>query len=216
MARHFHSLALLPSLLFSLSPIAQAPAAQNSPAATLSSAYAQKLQIPGVPNAGKINDRFYRGAQPTARAFSELKKIGVTTIVDLRTEDSKTIIWERQQAESQGMHFVNIPVGGFSAPADQQVAEFLSLFLSNPDEKIFVHCHYGEDRTGVFVASYRMAIDRWPAEQAVHEMHLFGFNARWQPRMKDFARDFPYRLTAAPAYSSLKIDRTPTSNSRPH
>src|ERR1700674_4014274 len=97
----FASLSLF--LLFPLPSSAQSPSPQKPAPPVMQSAYGQKLSVPGVPNAGKINDRFYRGAQPAAQAFAELKKLGVTTVVDLRSEDRKTIDWERQQAESQGM-----------------------------------------------------------------------------------------------------------------
>src|SRR6476661_4186861 len=87
----------------------------------------EKLKLAGLPNAGKINDSLFRGAQPLSEGFEQLKKLGITTIVDLRGEDPDKIKWERQQAESAGLHFVNIPVSGWSPPTNDQVAEFLSL-----------------------------------------------------------------------------------------
>jgi tyrosine-protein phosphatase SIW14 len=167
------------------------------------SAYAEKISIPGINHAGRINDNLYRGAQPKNQGFSELKKLGITTVIDLRGEDRQAVDWERQQVESLGMRFVTIPVGGMSAPTDQQVVQFLSLLRDQPHHKVFVHCYYGEDRTGVFVASYRMALEKWPAAQALKEMYLFGFHGFWQRSMKAFVRDFPARLTSAPAYTRL-------------
>jgi len=70
----------------------------------------------------------------------ELKKLGVTTIVDLRGEDPGTRDRERQQAEALGLRFVNIPVSGWEPPSNEQVAQFLSLFRGDRKEKIFVHC----------------------------------------------------------------------------
>jgi tyrosine-protein phosphatase SIW14 len=93
---------------------------------------------------------------------------------------------------------VHIPVGGFDAPSNQQIIQFLSIFRDHPEETVFVHCHYGEDRTGVFIASYRMSVQHWQAKQAINEMDSFGFNRRWQHRMKEFVKDFPARLDAAP------------------
>ncbi len=106
--------------------------------------------------------------------------------------------WERRQAESLGIRFVNIPVSGWSPPSNEQVAQFLSLFRNNPNERIFVHCRFGDDRTGVFVATYRMAYDGWSAQQAMNEMYYFGFNGIWHPSMKTFIREFPSRLKTAP------------------
>jgi protein tyrosine/serine phosphatase len=67
-----------------------------------------------------------------------------------------------------------------------------------------VHCHYGEDRTGVFVASYRMAYEKLPADQALKEMYFFGYNGRWHPAMTAFIRDFPSRLNTAPTLVPFK------------
>jgi tyrosine-protein phosphatase SIW14 len=178
---------------------AQAPAA-----ATMQSAYGQKIHIAGVPNAGKINEHLYRGAQPKPAAMLELKKMGITTVVDLRREDNETMDAERAQAAAQGLHFVNIPIGRFSSPSNEQVVQFLSLFRDHPDQTVFVHCHYGEDRTGVFVASYRMTLEHWPEQQAENEMKFFGFNRRWQRDMQEFVRDYPARLTSAPELVNFK------------
>jgi len=179
--------------------------AQSSPAdpKVVRSAYGERLKLPGLPNGGKINEVLYRGAQPRLEGFEQLKKLGITTIVDLRGEDPAKREWERKEAEALGIRFVNIPVSGWSAPSNEQVAQFLSLFREGHKEKVFVHCRFGDDRTGVFVATYRMALEGWPAEQAVNEMYFFGFNGFWHPSMKAFIRDFPARLKTAPALAAL-------------
>jgi tyrosine-protein phosphatase SIW14 len=171
-------------------------------------AYGQKLHIAGIHNAGKITDLLYRGAQPKEIGFSELKLLGITTIVDLRGEDRDKIAWEKKHAESLGMRFVHIPVSGWSPPTDEQIVQFLSLFRSQPGQKVFVHCRFGDDRTGVFTAAYRIAMEKWPPEQAMQEMYFFGFNGFWHPSMKAYIRAFPGRLSSSPALASL---RTPAA-----
>src|SRR5260370_1248205 len=108
---------------------------------------AEKLKIAGVPNAGKISETLLRGAQPSPQGLVELKKLGVTTIVDLRG-NSGPVARERAQAESLGMRFIDIPVSGWSPPANAQVAEFLRLFQQDPTQK----------------ASEIQRPVRWPAE----------------------------------------------------
>ena len=174
------------------------------PPSEMRSAYGEKLRIAAVPNSGRINDHFYRGAQPRPPGLVELKKLGITTVVDLRLEDPAKILWERQQVESLGMHFVHIPVNEWSPPTNEQVVQFLSLFHDQPGQKIFVHCRFGEDRTGMFVAAYRIAYEKWPTEQVLEEMNFFGFNGLWHPSMKTFIRDFPARLKSAPALAPLR------------
>ena len=202
--RKFFFFALLSfSTLISTVLRAQAPA-QASSTPVLRSAYGEKLKVNGLPNGGKIDDALFRGAQPQAAGLQELKNLGVTAIVDLRGEDPDKISWERRQAESLGMRFVSIPVSGWSPPTNDQVAQFLKIFRDNPKEKVFVHCRFGDDRTGVFVATYRMAFNGWPAQQAMNEMYFFGFNGLWHPSMKSFIRDFPARLQTAPALAPYR------------
>jgi tyrosine-protein phosphatase SIW14 len=177
---------------------------QPFPASVMRSAYGEKLRVPGIPNIGRVNDHLYRGAQPRLQGLAELKKFGITTVVDLRSEDPGKIAWERQQAESLGMRFVHIPVSGWSPPTDEHVIQFLSLFHNDPKEKIFVHCRFGDDRTGVFVATYRMTFEKWPAEQALNEMYFFGFNGFWHPSMKTFINEFPTHLNSTPDFDSIR------------
>ncbi len=200
--RTFAFFFLLPLPLFAqtAAPISAPPAAPAFPLP----AHGEKLRITGIPNAGKITETLYRGAQPREVGLSELKILGITTIVDLRGEDREKIAWERKRAESLGLRFVHIPVDGWSPPTDEQVVQFLSLFRDNPGQKIFMHCHFGDDRTGVFTAVYRMAVEKWPADQALKEMYFFGFNGFWHPSMKTFVHDFPSRLISAPALAPLR------------
>jgi tyrosine-protein phosphatase SIW14 len=191
-------LLLLPFQLFAQT------AAPVSPPPLPQPVFGQKLKISGIHNAGKISAFFYRGAQPQEVGLSELKILGITTIVDLRGEDREKLLWERKHAESLGMRFVNIPVSGWSPPTDEQVAQFLSLLRDRPGQKIFIHCRFGDDRTGVFTAVYRMAVEKWPADQALKEMYFFGFNGFWHPSMKSFVRDFPARLNSAPSLAPLR------------
>jgi protein tyrosine/serine phosphatase len=197
---------LPPVFLFLLLPVSLSAQTNTRafPPSVMQSASGQKLQITGIHNAGKITDVLYRGAQPDEHGLSELKKMGITTIIDLRGEDREKVEWERQRAESLGMRFVHIPVSGWSAPTDQQVSEFLAVFRGDPQQKIFVHCLFGSDRTGVFVATYRMAFEQWPADLAMKEMYFFGFKGTWHPSMKSFVREFPARLNSSPDLAPVR------------
>src|SRR5216684_5940213 len=91
---------------------------------------AEKLNLAGVPRAVKISEVLFRGAQPSPQGLVELKKLGITTIVDLRGNRGPAS--GRRQAESLGMRFIDIPVLGWSAPTNAQVAQFLKLFQDDP------------------------------------------------------------------------------------
>jgi tyrosine-protein phosphatase SIW14 len=189
--------------------------AQQASPPVMQSAYGERIRIAGIPNAGKINDHLYRGAQPSPPAFSELKKLGVTTVVDLRRESDSSTQAEQKAVEAQGLRFMAIPIGGFSAPTNDQVVTFLAIFRDHPQEKVFVHCQYGEDRTGVFIASYRMTFEHWTSTQALNEMNNFGFHRHWQREMQSFVRDFPSRMNAAPVLAQFAKTRDAPSAQMP-
>ena len=181
-------------------PSAGAQAPQVT-ASAIRSDRAEKIRIPGVPNAGKVSEQLYRGAQPQIQSLTKLKEIGITTIVDLRAEDTGMRDQEKKEADRLGIDFVSIPVGGWSNPTNDEMAKFLSLF--DDHSKVFVHCRRGEDRAGVFVATYRIAIQKWTADRAINEMYYFGFNGFWHPGMISFVRNFPARLTSVPELAPL-------------
>jgi tyrosine-protein phosphatase SIW14 len=164
---------------------------------------AEKFTLDGVRNVGRISDVLLRGAQPTSKGLAELKKAGVTTIVNLR-QGGLEVERERKVAESLGLRFLNIPVVGWSLPSDAQVAQFLNLFREPAGPRVFVHCYYGDDRTGTMVATYRIAQQHWTADQAVQEMYSFGFHYYLYPNMESYVRKFPANFAAGSAFSLLR------------
>jgi tyrosine-protein phosphatase SIW14 len=153
-----------------------------------------KISIPGVHNAGKVNDHLYRGSQPSLDELSALKKLGVTTVIDLRAEFPQTAEQERKRVEALGMRFERIPIGGFSNPNDSDLLYFFQILRDSPAQTVFVHCEFGRDRTGVMIAAYRIAVEHWSSDQALSEMMQFGFNRTWHPSMISFIRELPMRL----------------------
>ena len=113
--------------------VAAAAATRADIPAVSVAAPAERLNLAGIHNMGKVSDVLFRGAQPEQQGFAELKKLGVTTVVDLRGNRGP-VEWERGQVEALGMHFVNIPVAGMGIPSDAQVAQFLKLFRDRPNE----------------------------------------------------------------------------------
>ena len=180
-----------------------AAATATAPASSAATIEAQRISVSGIHNAGKVTDSLYRGAQPAKKGFAELKKLGVTTIVNLRTGRQGSTA-ERKEVETLEMRYVNIPVGGWSPPSNAQVAQFLSLSKNADGQKIFVHCHFGDDRTGVMIATYRIALEHWTADQAVQEMRSFGFHHHWHPKMEAYVRSFPEALAKDPALAAFR------------
>lgn len=141
-----------------------------------------------LPNFHEVNSQLYRGAQPRAGGLRRLAELGIKTIINLRGTDEQTRA-EQREAEALGLHYFNVSLPGLSRPSTEQVEQVLSLLNASERQPVFVHCHHGEDRTGVIVAVYRITHDGWTSEQAKAEAKRHGMS-RVQIGMKDYISDY--------------------------
>lgn len=141
-----------------------------------------------LPNFHKVNDHVYRGGQPKDAGFAELKRLGITTVIDLRDDDDRAVK-EKTMVESAGMRFINLPLGGWSRPDKNDIDKILAEINAAGNQPVFVHCKRGKDRTGTVMAIYRMEHDGWSAKQAGDEAEEFGIGW-WQFSMRDFINDY--------------------------
>jgi len=167
-------------------------------------AFAEKIYVPGVSDFGRINDFLYRGAQPKDEGVEQLKKLGIDTIIDLRGELHGLIEKEGRHAESLGMRFINLPGSGWATPKDEEIAKFFSLLRERPRRKIFIHCWLGGDRSGMFIAAYRIAFDGWSPQQAIQEMRSFHYLHFWHPNMARWVERFPDLLAQSPQLAHFR------------
>jgi len=161
-----------------------------------SALWAAGMQTPGLPNFQQVNERIFRGGQPTEQGFQHLSKIGVKTVIDLRRENEDgehSTRAEREMVESAGMRYVHVPMKGLVAPTDAQIAKVLAIF--NSPDPVFVHCKKGMDRTGTVMACYRISHDGWKNKKALDEAK--GYGMHWvEIGMKNYISGF--RGTPAP------------------
>lgn len=174
--------------------------------------FAERLAIPGVSNGGRVNPRLYRGGQPSEEGLARLAQLGVGTVVNLRHESS-LVERERRLVEARGMRYVSIPLDGATTPSDEKVAKFLELLAREPNERVFVHCRRGAERTGVMVAAARIAFDGWESERALAEMNAFSFRGFFYPHLKRYVRGLPRALHESPAFA--RIVRVPALTPSP-
>ncbi len=141
----------------------------------------------GIVNFGKVNDRLYRGAQPDALGISNLKKLGIKTILDLRMTNE---VWpvEAAAARANGITYTNLPMKGYGRPTPDQVAQALAIIETLPSP-VFVHCRHGCDRTGTIIACYRIRHEQWSAEQALQEAKQYGISI-FARGMRNYIRAF--------------------------
>jgi protein tyrosine/serine phosphatase len=134
------------------------------------------MEKPGLPNLHKVTDNLYRGAQPTAEGFKNLKEMGIKTVVNLRAFHS-----DRDELKGLDLSYENIDVKTWHAE-DEDLVRFLKIVTDKTKMPVFVHCQHGADRTGMMVAVYRIAVQGWTKADAMKEMTEggFGWHPMWQ------------------------------------
>lgn len=196
-------IALLSTLM--IGPYANS-AQDSAPAADKTRAAGTHLKAKGIPNFGQVSPTLYRGGVPSATGIEELKKKGIEVVVDLRGHNQD----EEARVTQLGMKYIAIP-SHCPFPGDKPFAKFLETVEANAGKKVFVHCRLGDDRTGMAVASYRMAEEGWSAGEAMKEMQEFGFTRVHHamcPGMADYEEKFPERLKSSMAFRGLARRQT--------
>ena len=169
---------------------ARAPVREGRESPGVEEAYAE------LPNFHRVNEHFYRGGQPREGGLAKLASMGVRTILNLRDDDGRAEE-EGREAAALGLRYFNVPISRAGRPSRERIEELMALVDAPENRPIFVHCKRGADRTGAFVAAYRIMHEGWTAERALAEAEHYGMGF-WQHGKKDFINDF-YRDHAAPA-----------------
>ena len=138
-------------------------------------AWAQPMTLAGVPNLHKVSSDLYRSAQPTAQGMKNLKKMGIETVVSLRSFHS-----DRDEIGTTGLAYEHLYMKAWH-PEEKEIVRFLQI-VSNPKRTpVLVHCQHGSDRTGTMCAVYRIAVQGWSKHDAIEEMlnGAYGFHGVW-------------------------------------
>ena len=133
-------------------------------------AWAQPLEVPGVPNLHLVAPGVYRGAQPSAAGMRELEKLGIKLVINLRAFND-----DEDEVEGTSLRRADIRFNTWHAE-EEDVVRFLKLINDPANQPVFYHCLHGADRTGTMSAIYRMVVQGWGTEAAVREMTSGGYN----------------------------------------
>lgn len=146
----------------------------------------------------RVDDNYVRGSQPLRGGIGTLKRLGVKTLVDLRsiydlTDDVKAA------AEVAGLGYEWVPMSVWNPPTDDEANRFVSLVTNTSKGPFFVFCADGLNRIGEMTAIYRVAHNQWTVEKALDEADEIGFNPYYytlRSYVWDYARRF--RPSAVP------------------
>lgn len=171
-----------------------APADQFAPTEVTASA-ASKVEITApkaipnidIENFGQMDERFFRGSQPSEAQYKALKEMGISTIIDLR-KDSED--YSKSTVESLGMKYVHIPMTGWTT-RDESVVEFLKQINDESNGKVYVHCAAGKHRTGLVGAVYRLENYGWDYDAAYKEMKNYEyFSGLFHRKIKSYVKKY--------------------------
>ena len=154
------------------------------------------LDLPGISikNFGVVDGRIYRGGQPNKEEYSELARLGVKAVIDLRLDARKT---SKELAEAAGLQYILVPIEDGGTPSMEQAAAFLKA-VDSVDGPVYVHCAGGRHRTGSMIAVWRMTRDAWSLDQAYKEMLDYDFYTRnGHAGFKTFVEDYAKQVQPA-------------------
>lgn len=139
-----------------------------------------------------VDENFARGSQPLRGGIGTLKRLGIKTLIDLRsiydhTDDVKAA------AEIAGLGYEWVPMSVWNPPTDEEANRFVSLVTDTSNGPFFVFCADGLNRIGEMTAIYRVVYSNWTVEKALDEADELGFNPYYytlRSYVWDYARKF--------------------------
>lgn len=108
----------------------------------------------------KVDDFLYKGYRPNEGDIKHLKSRGISIIIDFSFENLRNTspIKEKILAQNYGLKYYNIPLLDSNNPTESEINSFFNIVenAKSKNEKIFVHCLHGKNRTGLMCEIYKL------------------------------------------------------------
>lgn len=120
----------------------------------------------------QVTPFLYRSAMPNTDNIAILKEHQITTVISLIKDDDTK--WLRNTA---GIQLISYPTHADRVTDDDVLTVLKMIEKSEKQQQaVLIHCKHGQNRTGLFVAMYRVVIQHWTKAQAVLEMANGGYS----------------------------------------
>ena len=139
----------------------------------------------------QIDKTLYRGSQPDDDQLEQLKNQGIDIIINFRrmSEREKTV-------QNLNMDYIHLPVDYNKPLPDDRVKMFFEIIdkAKKENKKVFMHCFYGKDRTGIFAAIYKLQNGLADLDNCIKEMIDFGHTVEDGPHFIECLKNFANSL----------------------
>ena len=118
----------------------------------------------------RVSDDLYRSGFPREGGLVELESLGVKSILELSYFDIDSNLPDAKTTSLHIVHYPLLPLG----IEQSMIFEMFDIYR-DLEKPVLVHCYHGSDRTGLFVAIYRILYQNWSKEEAKDELINGGF-----------------------------------------
>lgn len=112
----------------------------------------------------KPSQNLLTGGQPSPADLANLKKAGITTVINLRSPSEEPSRDEKAEVEALGLQYISLPING-SIDITSENARKLDVLLKG-NESVFLHCSSG-NRVGALMAIRAHEIEGKSADEAL-------------------------------------------------
>lgn len=139
----------------------------------------QKLDKKGFAEVFAESGCIYFSGQPDKNSFSDLKDMGVTTVINLRTlremDDRRSVPFdEKRIVQGLGMDYVHIPVGGSDNPYTKEALEKFKDAFEKAKGRVLLHCSVAY-RASHMWAAYLIKYKNYSSEKALEHARAVNF-----------------------------------------
>lgn len=132
----------------------------------------------------QVTPNLSRGPDPKIKDIYALHDQGIKTIISLRTNPETK---KQKLCQQLGMKWIQIKTGVFMTPTAAQFDQFRAIVNDPQFQPCYTSCEIDMDRTGVYIAAYRMVDQQWSASQMQEEFNQH-HQKKWWPIFRKYER----------------------------
>ena len=114
-------------------------------------------------NFHQVSAELFRSGQPNKHEAKSMEVFGIKTFLNLRLR-----VQDKKAIKGTKINGIWIPIKTKEITYDD-IVHALQEFHKAP-KPVLIHCRRGSDRTGCFVACYRIAFQDWEKQDAIDEL----------------------------------------------